>query len=276
MADQLDVLEALVLGLVQGVTEWLPVSSSGHLVLARSLLGVEPTVFLDLLLHVGTLAVILVYYRDTVLDVARAMPGGAAPLAGRAAWRDTWWGDERRRLALLVAAGSVPTAIVGLVFEDRILALFGSTLAVGVALVATGTWLFLARFAREGAPGLPTLGAALAIGLAQGVAVAPGVSRSGATIVAALLMGVHRHEAVRFSFLLSVPAILGATLFQADAASLAAAAASPLAYGLGVLVAVLVGYASLALLEALVQRRAFSGFCWYCWALGAAVVALSM
>lgn len=272
----LELWEALLLGLVQGVTEWLPVSSSGHLVLTRTLLGVEPTVFLDLLLHVATLGVILAYYRDTVRDVLEALPGGLAPLAGRAPWRETWWGDEDRRLVVLVAAGSVPTAVIGFVFEETILALFGSPLAVGVALLATGMWLFAARFGRERGPGLPTLGAALLIGLAQGVAIAPGVSRSGATIVAALLLGVHRAEAVRFSFLLSVPAILGASLFQADAAALAGVRSSALAYGAGALVAVVVGYASLALLERLVERRAFSGFCWYCWALGAIVVALAL
>lgn len=276
MAGDLELWEALLLGLVQGVTEWLPVSSSGHLVLTRTLLGVEPTVFLDLVLHVATLGVILAYYRDTVLDVLEALPGGFAPLAGRAAWRETWWGDEDRRLVVLVAAGSVPTALIGFVFEQRILALFGSPLAVGIALLATGTWLFVARFAREGAPGLPTLGAALWIGLAQGVAVAPGVSRSGATIVAALLLGVHGAQAVRFSFLLSVPAILGASLFQADAAALAGARSSLLAYAAGALVAIAVGYAALALLEHLVERRSFSGFCWYCWALGALVVVLAV
>jgi undecaprenyl-diphosphatase len=272
VAGDLDLVEAVLLGLVQGLTEWLPVSSTGHLVLARELLGVEPTLFLDLLLHVGTLAVILVYYRDTVGEVLRALPGGVAPLTGAGAWRETWWADPRRRLALLVAAGSVPTVIVGVVFETQLVALFGSPLAVGIGLIATGVGLFLARFARERRPGLPTLGAALVIGLAQGSAIVPGVSRSGATIATALLLGVHRSEAVRFSFLLSVPAILGATLFQADGASLASVAASPLAYAAGVLVAVVVGYAALALLERLVERRAFSGFCWYCWGVGLAVI----
>lgn len=276
MAGELSILEAILLGLVQGLTEWLPVSSSGHLVLAHEVAGVDPSVFLDLLLHVGTLAVILVFYRETVVDVLRAL--ASAPRAHREGdtLASVWWEDPDRRLGVLVVAGSVPTALVGFTFEETFVAMFSSTLAVGIALLVTGTWLFLSRFAPEHGLVQPGLAAALLIGLAQGVAIVPGISRSGATIGAALLLGIAREEAVRFSFLLSVPAILGATVLQADAAALTAARASWLAYALGIAVSVAVGYAALWLLVRIVENRGFHRFCWYCWALGAVVLWLSL
>lgn len=276
MAEGLSVLEAIVLGVVQGLTEWLPVSSSGHLVLVQQYLGYEATVFFDLLLHVGTLAVILVYYRETVLEVLRAL--ARAPRAHRDAgtFGSVWWDDPHRRLALLVVVGSVPTALIGFGFEEQFVALFDSTRAVGVALIATGAWLYLARFAPEPDPDRPRWLDAILVGLAQGTAIVPGVSRSGATIGAALQRRVEREHAVRFSFLLSVPAIAGATIFRADEAALGQASAAWPVYLAGVAVSAIVGYAALALLVKIVQERGFTSFCWYCWALGTAVLVLSV
>lgn len=276
MAADLTLLEALLLGVVQGITEWLPVSSSGHLVLAQQVFGIEGTVFLDLLLHVGTLVVILVFYRETVLDVLRALAEAPREHRDAGTLGSVWWADPRRRLALLVVVGSIPTAAIGFAFEGFFVSLFDSTLAVGIALLATGTWLFLARFAPAARQALPDAFDAVLVGIAQGAAIVPGVSRSGATITAALMRGVEREEAVRFSFLLSVPAIAGATLFQADPAAIDASLAAWPAYLVGVLAAVAVGYAALALLVRIVEDRGFSAFCWYCWALGGIVVALSL
>ena len=273
MAEGLSLIEALVLGVVQGLTEWLPVSSSGHLVLTQEFLGLEATVFFDLVLHVGTLAVVLVFYRSSVAAILASLP--SLPSAWREHGpREALWHHPERRLALLVVLGSVPTAIIGFTFEDTFVAWFSSLLVVGIALVATGTWLALSRLAPHApSPGQLTLVAALLVGTAQGLAIIPGVSRSGATIVAALLLGVERELAVRYSFLLSVPAIAGATLFQADATNLDAALSAWPVYLAGLLAALVVGYAALWLLVQLVKRRAFHHFSWYCWGLGGAVLA---
>lgn len=270
MPDGLSVLEAVLLGVVQGLTEWLPVSSSGHLVLVQEIAGLEATVFFDLLLHVGTLAVVLLFYRDTVLAVLRGLAGAPAALR-EAGWREVWLADPRRRLAVLVALASVPTAAIGFALEDAFVAAFASTLAVGVGLLATGTWLFLARRAPEPDPERPTWLDALLVGLAQGVAIAPGVSRSGATVGAALQRGVERQPAARFSFLLSAPAIAGATLFRLDEANLGPSTPWG-AYLAGTLAAAIVGYAALWLVVRAVERGRFTSFCWYCWALGALAV----
>jgi undecaprenyl-diphosphatase len=274
VGEHLTVLEAILLGVVQGLTEWLPVSSSGHLVLVQEYLGLEVTLFYDVLLHVATLGVILFFYRDTVLDVLGALARAPREHLEGATWREVWWETPPRRLAVLVVVGSVPTAAIALTAEPLLRGFFESTLVVGIALLVTGTWLFVARFAPAVDPDRPRFWDAVLVGAAQGTAFVPGISRSGATIGAALLRGVEREHAVRFSFLLSVPAIVGATVYEGSTAGLGTAANWP-AYLTGMVVAALVGYAALWLLVRIVERRGFTHFCWYCWALGAAVLALA-
>jgi undecaprenyl-diphosphatase len=276
VSEALSILEAVLLGAIQGLTEWLPVSSSGHLVLAQQFLEVPEAIFFDLLLHVATLGVILAFYRDTVTKVLQAIWDAPKAHLEGLGLAEVWWQDPDRRLAVLVVLGSIPTAIVGFGFEDTFERLFESPLAVGVALLATGTWLFLARFAPEPDPERPTAVDALLVGLSQGLAITPGVSRSGATIGTSLLRGIEREHAVRFSFLLSVPAIAGAAIFRADPTNVSAALANWPAYVAGIAVAVLVGYTALWLLVQLVERRGFTSFCWYCWAVGGLTIALAL
>lgn len=262
-------LEAVALGVVQGITEWLPVSSSGHLVLAEHFLGVDVPVFFDLVLHLGTLVVVLFFYRKTLVEIARAMLD--APRARRksgGSWARVLWDDPLRRLGLLVVLGTVPTAVIGLAFEDAIVALFDAPLFVAGALLATGTALWFTRAAAWRDPKPLTWGKALLIGAAQGVAIMPGVSRSGATISAAAYLGVDRETAVRYSFLLSIPAIVGAAVLQTDLAAVGGLVADWPAYAAGFAVALLVGYASLRFLVMLVQRDRFHWFAVYCWAAG--------
>lgn len=273
---ELSVLEAILLGVIQGLTEWLPVSSSGHLVLVQQYLGIEVGLFYDVLLHVATLGVILSFYRDTVLRVLAALARAPREHREGRGWRAIWWQTPPRRLALLVVAGSVPTAAIALSAEPLLRGFFTSTTAVGIALLVTGTWLFLARFAPPVDPDRPRLLDGLLVGVAQGTAFVPGISRSGATIGMALLRGVEREHAVRFSFLLSVPAIVGATAYEAAGASADVAADAWPVYLVGMAVAALVGYAALWLLVRIVERRGFTHFCWYCWVLGGVVLGLAL
>ncbi len=190
---------AILLGLVQGLTEFLPVSSSGHLVLAQAILGIRSEgILMEVLLHVATALVVLGFYREKAIDLLRPR-----------------FDDERNRYRLAIIVGLLPTAFVGLFLKDRIEELFerpGPTLA---ALAFTGIFLLLTRLAPPRERRI-TLGIALIIGLAQAVAIMPGISRSGATIACALFLGVRRREGAEFSFLLSVPAILGAALLDGE------------------------------------------------------------
>ncbi len=229
--------------------------------------------FFDLALHVGTLAVILVYFRATIGEIAMAILTLPKAIRARESWRAVLWDDAPRRLALLVVLGSVPTAIIAFSFEDRFLAAYESPFAVGIALLVTGTMLWATRYASRVTVPLGWRGALL-VGAFQGAAVMPGISRSGATISAARFLGVDREVAVRYSFLLSIPAIVGATLFQADATAVGDMVSNPLVYAVGILTAIAVGYAALAFLVQIVKRDLFHYFAFYCWGVGALVLVL--
>jgi undecaprenyl-diphosphatase len=257
-------IETVLLGIIQGLTEFLPVSSSGHLVVGKNLLGFrEPELLLDTALHFGTLVAVCVYFCSDLRQMIQAVwqrifrrepaPSGSGLHAN---------------LALMVIVGSIPTAIIGLVFKDPLERLFGSVATVGVMLVVTGIIVAVTRFIPEahGKRDRVSVLMALAIGLAQGLAIVPGISRSGATIVCALLLGLNRDLAGRFSFLLCLPAITGALLLQLDMAAVTRVGAVPLMAGF--LVSAVVGFLALRLLMGMVRRGHFYYFAPYCWAIG--------
>ncbi len=250
--------EALLLGVIQGITEWLPVSSSGHLAAAQVLLGIRASVFFDVMLHAATLAVVSVVFRREILSIIRALSR-----------RD--FSSPDGRMALFILAGSVPTAAIGFLFRSAFEAMFSNLFSVGLMLISTGFALFASRFSRPG--GELDFRRSLLVGAAQGVAIAPGASRSGLTISAALLSGVERETAVRYSFLLMIPAVLGAMIVQAGSAEFQPGLA-PVAAGM--LASALVGYASLKLLIRIVVRKRFWLFSFYCWIAGAVLIALSL
>lgn len=210
---------AAILGLIQGLTEFLPVSSSGHLVLGEALLGataVDGSLFFEIWVHAATLgAVICLYWRDLV-NVLFEMAGQKAPLADlRAATPEegtiplvSGW-----RLALFLILGTIPAAVIGLLFKDNIEEVFDSPKIVGGMLIVTSLVLFASRWEPTTRKPL-TFAAALIIGICQAFAILPGISRSGSTIVAGLFLGLPRREAVRFAFLLSIPAIGGALVLM--------------------------------------------------------------
>lgn len=248
--------EAVVLGAVQGATEFLPVSSSGHLVIGQALLNLRiPGVRFEVALHLATLVSVVAVYRSRILELLR---GGL--LERRR--------EESRYLVALVV-GTVPAGVAGLLFEDRFEALFDRPAVVGVALLVTGTFLISTRWAlrRARSPRIG-LGVALLIGVAQAFAIVPGISRSGATVVAALWLGVAPVEAAAFSFLLSIPAIAGAALLQSGELTEASAGVGSGVLLMGALVAAVVGVAAIRTFVAMLRNRSFPAFAWYCWAAG--------
>ncbi|MEE8363642.1 MAG: undecaprenyl-diphosphate phosphatase [Dehalococcoidia bacterium] len=267
-------VEAIVLGIVQGLTEFLPISSTGHLVLASWLLDWDdPGLELDVTVHAGTLAAVLLYFRREWAAMARGvLSGGAVTEPGPAG--DSW---NQRRMLVLLAIGTVPLGIVGLITYEQLGGGLRTPTSVGWLLMGTGVALavgelFGRRLRRLGDLGVRDAGA---VGLAQALAVLPGVSRSGVTIVAGLLGNMTRETAARFSFLLATPAILGASVVQAGDWWVGRATAD-LEWGPLAVAAVMSFVASLAAIRGLMtllQRGSLRPFVAYCLVAGAAVVA---
>ncbi len=249
-------VEIIILGVVQGLTEWFPISSSGHLVIVKQLLGSEGVpILLPLTLHVGTLCVILFMFWSDVAEILRALA------------RFDLKSDEGK-LATYIAVGSVPTGIIGFFFHDLFESFFHNLLAVGLAMLTTGSFLYISQLGKNGKK-MNWLDSLL-IGTAQGLAIIPGISRSGATITAGLLRGVEKEKAFRYSFLLSIPAIIGAAVTESIGLDWSNADAVILL--LGAVVSMIVGYASLRLLLKVVLRGKFHLFAFYCWIVGAMLV----
>jgi len=263
-------LEALALAVVQGLTEFLPVSSSGHLVLTQTLFGIEAsTAFLyDILLHLGTALAALAFYRR---DVAHLLQGLLAPSRLTAPEL-----RESRRLLVLLAAATAPTAAIGFAFRDFFAGLFASPAAVVGALAATGTFLVASSLLKG--PGRP-IGEtpwwkAVVVGVAQAVAIVPGISRSGSTIVAGLVVGLRREDAVRFSFLLSLPAILGASVLELRHIPAGEAGLRPAVAAAGFAAATVTGYLAILFVLRWTREGRLWQFGLYCWAIAAIAAVL--
>jgi undecaprenyl-diphosphatase len=273
----LEPAQAIALGLIQGLTEFLPVSSSGHLVLLQNLFGMtEPELLFDICLHVGTLvAVLLVFYREIlhILATLSRIPSLSRRAGGIMALYET---DADVRLCALIIIGSIPTALLGLFFKAGAEHLFGAVWVVGLMLLVTGTLVWCTRYvAPTGRELLKTRPVdALIIGFVQGMAIIPGISRSGSTIATALFLGIDREVAGRYSFLLSIPAILGALVLGLDAEEMQTTISIEMIL-LGTLIAAIVGYLALKLLLGLVRRGQLSWFAPYCWVLGLIALVVS-
>ncbi len=253
---------AFLLGIVQGLTEFLPVSSSGHLALFQMALGwEEPALAFDLLLHVATLGAVLLFFGPDIL------------ILGEEWFRGLWNREFRRRAGWIygwaLLAGAALTVCVALPLKQFVEGAFASPFLVGGALMITGIVLFLPRFFPRGEKKL-SLFAGCCVGLLQGVAAFPGISRSGVTIVAGLGLGLSREEAFRFSFLLSVPAILGGMVLELLEMGGFGALGAQLPSGawLGALAAFVSGYGALLLLRRVVLFGKWHWFSMYCIMLG--------
>ena len=258
-------LESIILGIIQGIAEWLPISSTGHLRLAEHfLLRQQVPLLLSITLHVGTLAALLVFFRNDIRNILSALYH-----------RD--FKSENGKLIPLIIAGSVPTAIIGFALSDTVESLSQQILPIAIALLLSGTLLYTSRFAKEKTENV-TYPTALAFGIAQGLAVMPGLSRSGTTLAVALLLGLKRDKAFRFSFLLSIPAVIGALGLEAykEREALTQAGFGSFEILVGATAAMLVGYVALIFVHKTVEDKRFHLFAFYCWLLGMALVALSM
>jgi len=251
------VVETVIFGIIQGLTEWLPVSSSGHLAIAKEFFDWQPPVIFYVLLHVGTLIVIVAFFRKDISEILGALVR-----------RD--FESEEGKLGVFVFVGSIPTAVIGYVFHDLFASFFDHLLVVGAALLATGVLLFVSE-RRKGNKTLGYLDSFL-MGIAQGIAIIPGISRSGATISTGLLRSVNKEMAFEFSFLLSIPAILGAAVAELHNLNLLIGSIDVDAIIVGVSASMVVGYLSLKALQKVIMNQKFYLFAFYCWAAGILVM----
>lgn len=271
----LDILHALILGIVQGATEFLPVSSSGHLVIVPWLFEwPTPSLLFDTVLHWGTLlSIIVVFWREFVAIIVATL---------RSIYQRSLR-DPDARLGWFIVIGTIPAVLTGLLLKDHIEALFHSARATGVFLLVTAGLLALSERLARRIPspvelGQMKLSQAISIGVAQAIALAPGISRSGATIAAGLAVGLRRDVAARFSFLLGTPAFLGAGLLQmvdAMAVDSTAVASQASVLLVGFVASAVVGFLAIRFMLAYLRRHTLHVFAVYCLVVGLAVIALS-
>ena len=264
-------LTAFLLGLVQGVAEFLPISSSGHLAIAQNLLHIEGAgsvpEFFDVLLHLGTLIAVFAAYWKDICEMVVEFFRGIGDLAHRSTPSPV---PPARRLILLIIVGTLPLFAV-LPIRKAVQGLGDDMVFVGAALIVTGFLLFLCDRVRKGhkTERSATWLDALLVGVGQAVATLPGVSRSGMTITAGCFVGYERRFAVRFSFLLSIPAVLGANILSiGDAVKAGINGAEVPMYLVGVVTAAVVGYLCIRLLKYVADKGRFGAFAYYCWAVG--------
>ncbi|NLN06617.1 MAG: undecaprenyl-diphosphate phosphatase [Firmicutes bacterium] len=248
-------LEGIILGIIQGLTEFLPVSSSGHLVIFQQLLGVrEAGITFEIMLHFGTLISVFFVFGGDIIRILR----------------NFYSKKQERHFLLMLILGVIPTALMGVLLKGYFEGFYESPATTGFMLLVTGCLLYTLAYLRPGRKNEATMTAidALLISVAQGIAIIPGISRSGATITSALWLGLNRETAVRFSFLVSIPVILGATLLEAK--DLAVSGFSGLtASGLpGMLAAFLSGILAIRLFVKVLRKGKFHYFAYYCWCAG--------
>ena len=262
-------LSSFLLGLVQGLAEFLPISSSGHLSIAQNLLGLNTEIpeFFDVLLHLGTLVAVFVAYWRDICDMVAELIRGVGDLVHGTTPRQV---PPARRLILLIIVGTLPLFIL-LPIHKKVQALSNNMVFIGAALVVTGFLLFACDLVRKGkkTERTATIADVLVVGLGQAIATMPGISRSGMTITTGCFMGFERKFAVRFSFLLSIPAVLGANILSLkDALDAGIIWAEVPMYVVGVVTAAVVGYACIRLLRLVAEKGRFGAFAYYCWAVG--------
>lgn len=269
----MDLIQSLILGLVQGLSEFLPISSSGHLAVLQHFFGIdaENVLSFTVMLHFGTLIAIFVAYWKDIVDLV---------IEFFAVLKDIFTGkglqinkNETRRLGVMIIVATIPTGVIGLLFNDFFESMYSRMAVIGAGLLVTGICLFIADRKGGGERGVRemTLLHALVIGLCQSVAIMPGISRSGSTMVGGLACRFNRPHAVRFAFLISIPSVLGAFLMEVPDAVRAAAEGEGVGIGImvaGVVVAAVSGYAAIRIMIKAVTDKKLAWFSYYVWIVG--------
>jgi undecaprenyl-diphosphatase len=258
----LNLLETIILGIIQGFTEWLPISSSGHLKVAEHFMGEHLPLAFDFLLHIGTLIVVVIFFRKDVKDILSALV-------------HLDFKTENGKLIPLLIAATIPAAVVAIIIIKYFLDLSVNMLYIATSFILVGIILYATKTAKETRD--VSYRIAIIVGIAEGIAIIPGISRSGMTIAVAMLLGVKREKAFKFSFLLSIPAVIGAIgyMFYTEFDELASAQLGWAEISAGIIVSMVVGYFALGLLWKILAKKKLYLFAFYCWLLGTALILIT-
>lgn len=268
----MDILSAIIIGVVQGLTEFLPISSSAHLIFIQSILGVESSLAFDTFLHLGSLIAVLWFFHGDIYKLLKAWWLSIGDILQKR-FRQGLNQDPYKRLAWYIILATIPVGVVGILFESQVEELFAGALYVpAFFLFVTGTILYLSQRMDRGNLDFSNVGPkeTLFMGLGQACAILPGLSRSGTTIAAGLVAGLDKEFAAKFSFILSIPAILGATIVQLKDIG-TALDANLAAIILGFMAAFVAGYVAIKFVLDLIEKRSLDIFSYYCWIAGIVV-----
>ncbi len=271
-----DILNAILLGVVQGATEFLPISSSGHLAILHELRDFDlgSNLFFDIVLHLATLLAVIIFYRNKIKDLIIAFFFSIKTLFQGKGVKASFWHTEDTKLNTLIILGSIPTMILGLGIKDYIEDFGKDMKIVGVGLCITALMLLLFELKKHTYKNIKTMSIwdGLIIGFAQGCAIMPGISRSGSTIATAKLLNIKKDTAANFSFLLSLPAVAGAFLLEAKDVEYSAISGNIMIYVIGFIVSFLSGYLCLSMLIWLIKHSNFKAFFLYTLGLGLTMI----
>lgn len=272
------ILKAIVLGVIQGLTEFLPVSSSGHLTITQHLLGVpeERILFFTVILHIGTLFSVFFVFSEDLYNLCKEF---FLLFFDTITGKGIRFNNEYRKLGLLIIIATIPTGLIGIFFKDIFSGFYQSSLIIGVSLIITGTLLWLAEKIHSGKKDLRNMRwyDAVFVGIFQGLAITPGISRSGSTIVGALFRGFNKKLATRFSFLISIPSILGATLIETrEALTMGLGEFTFSILIVGILTSFLAGVFAIKTLINFINKEKLYYFSFYTWAVGLIIVIINI
>lgn len=273
----MDILQAIIVGIVQGLTEFLPVSSSAHLIFVQQFLGInQSSLAFDVLLHLGTLVAVVSYFFKDIIEMIKAFFSNIADIfMGR--FKQGFKEDQYKKLVWMVIIGTIPVGIIGIVFNDQVEAAFNSLTIPAFFLLITGVLLYVSQRLNIGRKNIKDIGLkeAIIVGIGQACAIIPGLSRSGTTITSGLLIGLDKEFAAKFSFLLAVPAILGACVTELDGIG-AGLDTNFLPYILGFFAALISGYFAISILLKLIREKSLDVFAFYCWIVGAVILVYNL
>ena len=266
----MDIIQAIILGIVQGLTEFLPVSSSAHLVFVPEILKVQSSLVFDTILHVGSLVAVIIYFWKDIIHMLKSFFSSLMDIPRRQ-FRKGIKEDKFKKLAWFVIIGTIPAGLAGILLKDFFEGLFNDVFIVGFFLIITGFLLWGSEMMSRRVNNKTSLKemsvkSSILIGIAQAFAIAPGISRSGATISAGLFLGIERELAARYSFLLSIPAILGAALVQVK--DISSIDVSTTVFIAGFIAAAITGYIAIKIVLKLIQEKNLLIFAYYCWIIG--------